>query len=99
MKDMFRVLAGTDLLPRCNILASIQRFRHGFGVENVLRARSARNSATFLSGEDDVNQRNASSVQWPPVSQGMYDPANEHDACGLGFIAHIKGQKSHAIVD
>ena len=28
----------------------------------------------------------------------MYDPANEHDACGLGFIAHIKGQKSHAIV-
>ncbi|MEP7180885.1 MAG: glutamate synthase large subunit [Betaproteobacteria bacterium] len=28
----------------------------------------------------------------------MYDPANEHDACGLGFIAHIKGRKSHAIV-
>ncbi|NDP41896.1 MAG: glutamate synthase large subunit [Aromatoleum sp.] len=28
----------------------------------------------------------------------MYDPANEHDACGLGFIAHIKGKKSHAIV-
>ena len=28
----------------------------------------------------------------------MYDPANEHDACGLGFIAHIKGEKSHAIV-
>ncbi len=34
----------------------------------------------------------------PPAGQGMYDPANEHDACGLGFIAHIKGQKSHAIV-
>ncbi len=34
----------------------------------------------------------------PPVRQGLYDPANEHDACGLGFIAHIKGQKSHAIV-
>jgi len=28
----------------------------------------------------------------------MYDPANEHDACGLGFIAHIKGNPSHAIV-
>jgi len=28
----------------------------------------------------------------------MYDPAHEHDACGLGFIAHIKGRKSHAIV-
>ena len=35
----------------------------------------------------------------PPARQGLYDPANEHDACGLGFIAHIKGQKSHAIVN
>ncbi len=34
----------------------------------------------------------------PPEPQGLYDPANEHDACGLGFIAHIKGHKSHAIV-
>ncbi len=34
----------------------------------------------------------------PPARQGLYDPANEHDACGLGFIAHIKGQKSHAII-
>ncbi len=34
----------------------------------------------------------------PPARQGPYDPANEHDACGLGFIAHIKGQKSHAII-
>jgi glutamate synthase (NADPH/NADH) large chain/glutamate synthase (ferredoxin) len=31
-------------------------------------------------------------------SQGLYDPAQEHDACGVGFVAHIKGQKSHAIV-
>nr|WP_144265909.1 MULTISPECIES: glutamate synthase-related protein [Pandoraea] len=29
----------------------------------------------------------------------MYDPANEHDACGVGFVAHIKGVKSHAIVE
>jgi len=29
---------------------------------------------------------------------GLYDPTNEHDACGVGFVAHIKGQKSHAIV-
>ena len=35
---------------------------------------------------------------YPPVAQGMYDPAREHDACGLGFVAHIKGKKSHAIV-
>ncbi|MBS1155046.1 MAG: glutamate synthase subunit alpha [Proteobacteria bacterium] len=30
--------------------------------------------------------------------QGLYDPANEHDACGVGFVAHIKGSKSHEIV-
>ncbi|PKO70168.1 MAG: glutamate synthase subunit alpha [Betaproteobacteria bacterium HGW-Betaproteobacteria-16] len=29
---------------------------------------------------------------------GLYDPAHEHDACGVGFVAHIKGAKSHAIV-
>ena len=34
-----------------------------------------------------------------PHRQGLYDPANEHDACGVGFIAHIKGRKSHAIVE
>jgi len=33
-----------------------------------------------------------------PTAQGLYDPRNEHDACGVGFIAHIKGIKSHAIV-
>ncbi|MGI9211143.1 MAG: glutamate synthase central domain-containing protein, partial [Methylococcaceae bacterium] len=33
-----------------------------------------------------------------PDKVGLYDPRNEHDACGVGFIAHIKGQKSHGIV-
>ena len=33
-----------------------------------------------------------------PPRQGLYDPTNEHDSCGLGFIAHIKGRKSHAII-
>jgi len=33
-----------------------------------------------------------------PVAQGLYDPANEKDSCGVGFIAHIKGKPSHKIV-
>ena len=33
------------------------------------------------------------------IAQGLYDPANEHDACGVGFVAHIKGNKSHSIID
>ena len=34
-----------------------------------------------------------------PERQGLYNPANEHDACGVGFVAHIKGGKSHSIVE
>ncbi|MGX2039583.1 glutamate synthase large subunit [Methylocaldum sp. MU1018] len=33
-----------------------------------------------------------------PAKQGLYDPRHEHDACGVGFIAHIKGHKSRDIV-
>ena len=33
-----------------------------------------------------------------PAAQGLYDPANEHDACGVGFVANVKGRKSHEIV-
>ncbi len=34
-----------------------------------------------------------------PLRQGLYDPRNEHDACGMGFVVHIGGEKSHAILD
>ena len=33
-----------------------------------------------------------------PEKQGLYDPANEHDACGVGFIVDVKGRKSHDII-
>ncbi|MDQ7003175.1 MAG: glutamate synthase subunit alpha, partial [Ghiorsea sp.] len=34
-----------------------------------------------------------------PKKQGLYNPQHEHDACGVGFIAHIKNEKSHNIVE
>ncbi len=34
-----------------------------------------------------------------PSKQGLYDPAYEHDACGIGFVVNIKGKASHQIVD
>ncbi len=34
-----------------------------------------------------------------PPKQGLYDPANEHDACGVGFVVDIKGRKSHRILE
>mgnify|MGYP000103168199 CR=1 FL=1 len=33
------------------------------------------------------------------LPHGLYDPGNEHDACGVGMVAHIRGGKSHAIVE
>src|SRR5689334_23778757 len=33
-----------------------------------------------------------------PPRQGLYDARNEHDSCGVGLLAHIKGEKSHDIV-
>ncbi|MCF6331225.1 MAG: hypothetical protein L3I99_06730, partial [Sulfurimonas sp.] len=33
-----------------------------------------------------------------PPKEGLYDPEFEHDACGVGFVAHLKGKKSHNIV-
>jgi glutamate synthase (ferredoxin) len=34
-----------------------------------------------------------------PVAQGLYDPFHEHDSCGVGFIAQMKGQKSHRVIE
>jgi glutamate synthase (NADPH) large chain len=34
-----------------------------------------------------------------PPAQGLYDPACEHDACGIGFVASIRGEKSHRIIE
>ncbi len=33
-----------------------------------------------------------------PERQGLYDPGNEHDACGIGFVVNIKGGRSHEII-
>ncbi|MGA3125530.1 MAG: glutamate synthase large subunit [Candidatus Korobacteraceae bacterium] len=46
--------------------------------------------------DDDHEQRHAGGL---PPAQGLYDPANEHDACGLGFVASIRGERSHSIVE
>ena len=44
------------------------------------------------------HEPSAPPAAWPPAAQGLYDPRNERDACGLGFIANIKGRKSHDII-
>jgi len=40
----------------------------------------------------------SSNIPGLPPAQGLYDPAHEHDACGMGFVASIRGHKNHDIV-
>src|SRR4051812_2572888 len=47
---------------------------------------------THAPTPSDAEIRNA-------ASGGLYDPAQEHDACGVGFVAHIKGVKAHSIIE
>src|SRR5579863_9343121 len=34
-----------------------------------------------------------------PPAQGLYNPSNEHDSCGVGFVADMKNRKSHDILE
>jgi hypothetical protein len=42
-----------------------------------------------------LNQALRHELAISPDGTGLYDPAYEHDGCGVGFVAHIKGKKSH----
>src|SRR2546428_8009075 len=54
----------------------------------VRRGKSAAREAAEKSGLRMALRR----------ERGLYDPRNEHDACGVGFVANIKGRKSHDII-
>ncbi len=48
----------------------------------------------FKAGEKTVSAKKS-----VPENKGLYDPRHEHDACGVGFIANMKGIKSHQIIE
>jgi glutamate synthase (NADPH/NADH) large chain len=50
------------------------------------------------AGLHNVATMSVSGSGFPPPAQGLYDPRTESDACGVGFVVHIKGQRSHHIV-
>src|SRR5664279_1822539 len=47
---------------------------------------------------ESKSERRWSRLTGLPAKQGLYDPQFEHEACGVGFVANIKGRKSHAII-
>ncbi|RBP15745.1 glutamate synthase (NADH) large subunit [Roseiarcus fermentans] len=57
-------------------------------VETPIESRAA-TQALHIVGADPLT----------PRAQGLYDPANEHDSCGVGFVADMKNRRSHAILE
>ena len=47
---------------------------------------------------DQPTKQATAMVTGLPPKQGLYDPRFEHDACGIGFVAHIEGKRSHTVV-
>jgi glutamate synthase (NADPH/NADH) large chain len=71
-------------LSKLNAQHNLQVAPHNSAANHSLIENSTENSS-MLNGAK-------------PSKQGLYNPSNEHDACGVGFVAHIKGHKSHEIV-
>ncbi|MBK7999841.1 MAG: glutamate synthase large subunit [Verrucomicrobia bacterium] len=52
-----------------------------------------------MSTSNSQNRGTQTTRVSPPGPQGLYDPQFEHEACGVGFVANIKGRKSHTIIE
>jgi glutamate synthase (NADPH) large chain len=78
-----------------------RQFRHATCKGNLLIMPNIR-LGSIESGWHMQSNSNPSSGEparlGPPAKQGLYDPAFEHDACGVGFVVDIKGRKSHKIL-
>ncbi|MDP1628558.1 MAG: glutamate synthase large subunit [Parvibaculum sp.] len=48
---------------------------------------------------EDMSRDPATHLAGLPAAQGLYDPRNEHDACGIGFVANIHNRKSHKMIE
>src|SRR5216684_8235246 len=62
-------------------------------LDDVLSADSCSKST-----EGEHTREHAREHSWRPEANGLYDPSLERDSCGVGFIANIKGKRSHQIV-
>jgi glutamate synthase (NADPH/NADH) large chain len=55
-------------------------------------------TAKFVNDDSQHGAGGARASNGRPGPFGLYQPAQEHDSCGVGFVAHIKGERSHQIV-
>ena len=73
----------------------MERRRDGSAALTVPLAVKDTDRFRAMRTKDKMNQ---SETGYPP-RQGLYDPQNERDACGFGFVVDVKGRASHDIVE
>ncbi len=83
-----------DATPIQNALSAIPTPSVRTTDASVGIANATANATAGATAEYDADAARALAA-----SQGMYRPDFEHDACGVGFVAHIKGKKSHKIIE
>ncbi len=72
--------------------------RTGFGGRTMTDLSPSQVMGVDIAAGETTATKTRAVARKLPDAQGLYDPKNEHDACGVGFVAHMKGVKSHQIV-
>ena len=70
----------------------------GSEIERETIVTDALSAAPDSKPADNLLEDSPREHDWRPPAVGMYDLSMEKDSCGVGFIANIKGRKSHQIV-
>src|SRR4051812_8631351 len=73
-------------------------FERGKVVTDTLSANPIAKPFEQPAREHTLREHPLREHTWRPPAEGLYDLSQEKDACGVGFIANIKGHKSHQIV-
>lgn len=65
---------------------------------NITELSSVANDIDKNNVESNNNEEVSQLKDWEaPRAQGLYDPQNEHEACGVGFIVAIDGRRNHKV--
>ena len=80
------------------VVLSTHTERTRIALRSRARRRATQRAQTSGAAGADGRQPSMSRRTSAPADQGLYDPGHEHDACGVGFVANISGERSHDIV-
>src|SRR4051812_1987550 len=78
--------------------ASVRRMRVRYSHSQDERAEADAGPIPKALASRPLLRQSVAMQQCESAERGLYDPRNERDACGMGFVAHVRGERSNAIV-